>query len=151
MNKTIPLLLCIAALFSGCVTTPEVVVYNGRTLPTVSLLSIECDEPYELTQDCGSLMGAKRKVQLGDQIVHVAGSADGTVILMMGEKRLRFDNENMTAAGAALEALIADNGLTLLETTAGAAVADGEAAIGALFFVTDGDAYSLLKPLTIED
>jgi len=49
----------------------------------ISTLSVSCDNPYRLTEDCSKMMGAKRKIKMGDHKAKIAGTADGKIILVM--------------------------------------------------------------------
>jgi hypothetical protein len=130
----------LAGLFSGCASAPATFSYNGEQVPAMNLTAITCSNPYELSQDCSSFSGAKRKVQIGGLEVKVAGSAAGDVVLLMASG-LTFKPEELRAAGVALEKMAADRGIQVLERKAGG----NGSALAALMIVFDGDVYSLLQ------
>lgn len=68
-------------LATGCVSTPLVEDAAGEE--DVSTVSVTCEKPYKLTQDCSSWSGAKMVVAVDDHELRVAASADGDVILVM--------------------------------------------------------------------
>lgn len=132
-------------LFSGCASTPKFVSYNGEQVPAVSVLSITCSKPYELSQDCSSLSGGKLRVNLGGYELKAAGSENGDVVLLMATG-LTFKSDELRIAGSELEQLASDAGFNVLERKVGA---HGDA-IGALLIVFDGDVYSLLKDRAVQ-
>lgn len=52
-------------------------------------LTITCNSPYELDQDCSFFRGSKRIIEIDGHKVRIAGSKDGKVVLMMDYKYVR--------------------------------------------------------------
>ena len=127
-------------------SVPNTVTYNGTEIPAVSPSS-DCDEPYALDQDCSGASGAKRKIQFQDHMVRIAGSSDGSVVLIMANKLFGFDTMRLTIATTAIESFLIEKGLNIIERQAIAA--NGE--IFGFYLVFDSDAYSILKEYTIDD
>jgi hypothetical protein len=74
-----------SCLLSGCVTsgmTSSVVEAAAGEKP-ISTGGLSCTDPYLLEQDCSNFWGATRKVMVGNRRVAVAGSQDGTIVLLM--------------------------------------------------------------------
>jgi hypothetical protein len=74
-----------SCLLSGCITA-------GMSSPVVEAAAGEepifadgltCTKPYLLEQDCSDWVRATRKVVVGNRHVAVAGSKDGTIVLVM--------------------------------------------------------------------
>lgn len=57
--------------------------FDGSPVSTISGVSLGCKAPYALTRDCSGWSGATRKVPALSPDFRVAGSADGTVVLVM--------------------------------------------------------------------
>lgn len=49
----------------------------------IKTISMKCNKPYDLTQDCNNWAGASRKIVINDFDIKVAGSEDGKVVLVM--------------------------------------------------------------------
>jgi hypothetical protein len=71
-----------SCLLSGCVATTSVVGSAAGEKP-ITLSGLSCTNPYLLEQDCSNFSGATRKVMVGNRRVAVAGSKDGTIVLLM--------------------------------------------------------------------
>jgi hypothetical protein len=74
-------LIFAACLLSGCVTTSVVQEAAGET--PIRSGRVSCTYPYLLEQDCSEVRGATRRVMLGNRPVAVAGSKDGTIVLVV--------------------------------------------------------------------
>jgi PBP1b-binding outer membrane lipoprotein LpoB len=144
--KTIYYLTAIsmALLLSGCVSTPPSVTYNGEQIPTVGFLSLSCSKPYDLSQDCSSISGAKRKILFDNHEVRIAGTEDGTTILIMAKGAIKLETMKLTIATSAIEDYLVEQGFTVLGREAVA----GNGEIAGYFLIFDGDAYSLLREFT---
>ena len=70
-------------LLAGCSSVPPPVHAEARGTPTLATLMVSCATPHRLEQDCDSLKGATRKMELGGTKIRVAGSSDGRVTLIM--------------------------------------------------------------------
>lgn len=82
MNKLVT--TCIAAALSGCASTHTVQDANDKE--TINTISMTCNSPYALKQDCSIWSGATRSVKINGFEVNVAASEDGKVILVMDSK-----------------------------------------------------------------
>ena len=65
----------------GCASSK--IAEGAREEDKVSTLKVSCSKPYELTQDCSVLSGAKRKIWIQGHKIKIAGSADGKIVLVM--------------------------------------------------------------------
>ena len=92
------------------------------------------------------MSGAKRLINFDGKLVKIAGSADGTTVLVMNDKSTSFNTVKLKRVGFAIEQLLANEGATLLELKASAANKD----LVAPLFVYDKDVYSTLKTYTVE-
>lgn len=138
--------IALMACLGGCVSVPPSVSYNGKEIPAVNPVTFGCNEPYALEQDCSGISGATRRITFEGHPVKIAGSADGTVVLIMGPKALGVETMKLTIATSAIESFLIAQGLTVVEQVAGAA--NDEVFFYILVF--DGNAYDLLKPFTDE-
>lgn len=145
-NLVLISIITVGVLFAGCVSVPPTYSYNGEDIPTVSPMGVNCNKPYELDQDCSGMTGAKRKIKYLNHEVKIAGSQDGTVVMIMGMKALKLDTMKLTLATSALEGYLVEQGFTVIERKA--AVGNGE--VMTFFLVFDGDAYGKLKAFTVE-
>lgn len=145
--KILSLILIVSLSLVGCMSVPTSVDYNGKQVPAVSPASAGCNKPYQLDQDCSGLSGAKRKIDFEGHTVKIAGSQDGSVILIMANKSFGFETMKLTVATSAIESFLIGKGFNVVETTAMAA--NGE--VAGYYFVFDGDVYSVMKEFTIED
>jgi hypothetical protein len=139
-------IIAISIFFSGCVSTPPSVSYNGEQIPTVGMLSVSCKKPYELSQDCSGISGAKRDIVFENHEVRIAGSEDGTIILIMGKGAIKLETMKLTVATSAIEQYLIDEGFTILERKAIA----GNDEVAGYYLVFDGDAYSRLKQFSLD-
>lgn len=67
-------------LAAGC-ARPKSFEYANAQYATVNALTINCDEPYPMTRDCGVLDGG-RVILLGEDLCSVAASEDGAIIML---------------------------------------------------------------------
>jgi hypothetical protein len=74
-----------SCLLYGCVTAgmSSSVVEAAAGEKPISTGGLSCKDPYLLEQDCSNFLGATRKVMVGNRRVAVAGSKDGTIVLLM--------------------------------------------------------------------
>src|SRR3989338_6748959 len=71
----------ILLILSGCAGRYVVPEAQGKKF--INSATVSCKKPYVLTQDCSSMWGAKRVLNINNNKVKVAASADGKVILVM--------------------------------------------------------------------
>ncbi|MGB0458836.1 MAG: hypothetical protein ACPGGM_02340 [Porticoccaceae bacterium] len=65
----------------GCVHTAVVTDAEGNKI--INSITMSCKKPYVFTQDCSAWSGATRKITIDNFDVVVAGSEDGSTILVM--------------------------------------------------------------------
>lgn len=136
-NTVIPAIALL--MLAACGSMPPVVP-DAEGMQAVSAIAMGCNKPYKLTQDCSGLSGAKRKIDLSGVEFKIAGSEDGTTVLIMNSKRANVAYE--VSKKALLEAGVA---VTKVEPVASGALLAG-------YIVTaDADAYQLLSEHTVED
>jgi hypothetical protein len=70
-----------SCLLCGCVTTN--VVQEAAAEKPIRAGGVSCTDPYLLEQDCSEVRGATRRVMVGNRPVAVAGSKDGTIVLVV--------------------------------------------------------------------
>lgn len=66
---------------AGCASTT--VVTDAENNQSINTATMTCKKPYILTQDCSIWSGAARKLSIDGFPVKVAGSEDGSIILVM--------------------------------------------------------------------
>ncbi len=71
-----------ASLLTGCVSTPPKIVSDAEGVPFVDAIAMTCHEPYELTQDCGPVIGPAAKLKIDGVDMKIAGSEDGKLIVL---------------------------------------------------------------------
>jgi hypothetical protein len=78
-------LVIVSCLLFGCITagTSSTVVESAAVEKPIHSGALTCKDPYLLEQDCSNTWGATRKVMVGNRRVAVAGSKDGTIVLLM--------------------------------------------------------------------
>jgi len=145
-------LLAIASLglLGGCGTVTAVVP-DADGVEHVSAIGLGCKKPYALTQDCSGFSGGTRLVDLGDFQCKIAGSEDGTIVLMMGAKPNSdaWSGKSTEKANVAYELakkLLLDNGIAVLKVEP---VSSGSLLAGYLI-TAEGNAYELLSKYTVE-
>ncbi len=144
--RTLVLLAATTLITSGCITVPATVLYNNSEIPAVSPTGNRCKQPYLLTQDCSIFSYATRIIEIEGKKGRIAGSADGSVLLIMLKDELKLDTFELNHLSHLIEDFLTTKGLNITEMQAMAA--NGETS--GYFFVFDGDAYSPLKTLTVE-
>lgn len=78
------LTIVFAAMLVGCAEMPS--VQEANDADAINTVSMSCNSPYPLEQDCSIWSGATRNISPGGFEVKVAASADGKVILVMDSK-----------------------------------------------------------------
>jgi hypothetical protein len=144
--RTLILLAATTMITSGCITVPATVLYNNSEIPAVGPTGNRCKQPYLLTQDCSIFSYATRMIEIEGERGRIAGSTDGSVLLVMLEDELKLDTFELNHLSHLIEDFLTTKGLSINEMQAMAG--NGETA--GYFFVFNGDAYSLLKSLTVE-
>ena len=77
-------IISIAVVLAGCAATPS--VQDANEAETINSVSMTCNSPYVLKQDCSIWSGATRDVIIDGFEVKVGASEDGKVILVMDSK-----------------------------------------------------------------
>lgn len=140
--RWIPLVL-IASLLAGCVSVPPSYQFGLTDIRTVGVLSVSCKKPFALSQDCSGLMGPTRRIAFEGTEIKIAGSADGTAVLMMAGS-IGFKSHELSVTALKIDAFLTDAGLKRVDAVAGVVNND----LGALALLYDGDAYTLLTAFT---
>ncbi len=135
---------------AGCGTVTATVP-DAEGVEHVSAIGMGCSKPYELTQDCSGFSGATRLVEVGDFQFKVAGSEDGSIVLMMGAKPNSdaWSGKSTEKANVAYEItkkFLMDNGIAVSKVEP---VSSGSLLAGYII-TTDGNAYELLSKNTVE-
>ena len=155
-NETVPTCLrryvvVSAVLVLTACGTVTAIVPDAEGVGHISAIGMGCNRPYTLTQDCSGFSGATRLVEIADFRFKIAGSDDGTVVLMMGAKPNTdaWKGKSTETANMAYEVTkkyLLDNGVTI---TVAEPVSSGSLLAGYVI-TTDGDAYQLLKDKSVE-
>lgn len=137
-------------LLGGCGTVTSVVP-DAEGVAHVSGLSMSCKKPYVLTQSCSGFSGANLLIEVSDFRYKIAGSEDGSIVLMMGAKPNSdaLSGRSTESANIAYEVtrkLLLDNkiSVSLVEP-----VTSGSYLAGYLITAT-GDAYGVLKEFAVK-
>lgn len=144
--------LAASALFllSGCGTVTAIVP-DAEGKEHISAIGMGCNKPYQLTQDCSGFSGATRLVEVADFRYKIAGSEDGTIVLMMGAKPNSdaWKGKSAETANIAYELtkkFLLDNDIRI---TSAEPVSSGSMLAGYVI-TTDGDAYEVLRQQSVE-
>ena len=145
------LLLCLMAFASGCGTVTATVP-DAEGVEHVSAIGMGCKKPYALTQDCSGFSGATRLVEISEFRYKIAGTEDGTVVLMMGAKPMSdaWSGKSSEVANVAYEVTkkyLVESGLTISQVEP---VSSGSLLAGYII-TADGDAYTALSKHTVAD
>jgi len=144
--------IAVTSLLSGCVAQ---VVPEAQGFDRHSTTLAGCSKPYRLTQDCNLWEGSGRNILIDGVPSRIAGSADGTVILIrqsasefwksaivdglklgFGDSAHKQVNRSFYAAKEVLNT----NGITILRVEALAEFGE----TNGYFIILDGDGYSVL-------
>ena len=77
-----------AALLTGCVSTPPVLVPDSLNNKSISAVGMSCSSPYKLEKDCSSLSGPTKKIAISGVKMKVSATSDGKSIVMFGNSSL---------------------------------------------------------------
>lgn len=145
---------CVAVLalltLAACGTVTAIVP-DAEGTEHISAIGMGCNKPHTLTQDCSGFSGATRLIEIADFRFKIAGSEDGTVVLMMGAKPTSdaWKGKSTETANVAYELtkkFLLDNKIAITTTEP---VSSGSMLAGYVI-TTDGDAYQLLKERSVE-
>ena len=142
----LPLSMLVAC---GTVTS---IVPDAEGVEHVSAIGMGCKKPYQLTQDCSAWSGATRLVEISEFQFKIAGTEDGSVVLMMGANQVSdaWSGKSSETANVAYELTkkhLVQNGVKITQAEP---VVSGSALSGYII-TTDGNAYQLLSQMTVED
>ena len=137
-------------LSSACGTVTAIVP-DAEGVEHISAIGMGCNKPYELTQDCSGFSGSTRLVELSEFRFKIAGSEDGSIVLMMGAKPTSdaWSGKSTETANVAYELAkkhLLENGITINKVEP---VSSG-ALLAGYVITTDGDAFGTLSRLTVE-
>lgn len=140
-----------ALLLAACGTVTAIVP-DAEGVDHISAIGMGCNKPYVLTQDCSGFSGATRLIEVADFQFKIAGSEDGSVVLMMGAKPTSdaWSGKSSETANIAYEVTkkaLAENGITV---TKAEPVSSGSMLAGYVISTT-GDAYKVLREMTVEE
>lgn len=143
------MILCL--FFLNACGTATAIVPDAEGVEHVSAVGMGCNKPYKLTKDCSGFSGATRLVEISDFRFKIAGSEDGSIVLMMGAKQLSdaWAGRSSEAGNIAYELTkkhLLENGIAIKLAEP---VSSGSMLAGYLI-TTDGDAYAILSQMTVE-
>ncbi|UTW44148.1 hypothetical protein KFE80_06945 [bacterium SCSIO 12696] len=148
-DKKISLLIFsfLCLIFCGC-TSPNY-VKDSVDQDSISALRMSCKKPYELTQDCSSFFGAKRKIRIRDVDVKISGNDGGTIVFLMSAKSKNIKGSSNLKINIAYELVkreLIKNDVTIIRVRP---VQDIGFLIGYVI-EADSNAYAILKELSID-
>ncbi|MGB5719058.1 MAG: hypothetical protein WBM34_00065 [Woeseiaceae bacterium] len=140
-----------ALLVIGACGTVTAIVPDAEGVEHISAIGMGCKKPYMLTQDCSGLSGATRLIEISDFRFKIAGSADGSIVLMMGAKPNSdaWKGKSSESANIAYELtkkVLLENGIAVMSVEP---VSSGSVLAGYVI-TTDGDAHQLLSQRSVE-
>lgn len=138
------LLIILVLVMTGCVSTPESVVYNEQTVATYSTAA-GCGTLI-LDQDCSQMSGSTRKIELEDIKLRIAGGNGGKVIFIMSMPNFSPDEVALNKGSKAVEKYLLEKGIKTIATK----VMYGAGKVFGVHYTLDGDGYSELKMLTVK-
>ncbi len=144
--------IAVFALFmlSACGTVTAI-VSDAEGVEHISAIGMGCNKPYTLTKDCSGFSGATRLIEISDFRFKIAGSEDGTIVLMMGAKPTSdaWKGKSSETANIAYELtkkFLLDSKIAV---TSVEPVSSGSMLAGYVI-TTDGDAYEVLRQNSVE-
>lgn len=147
-----PGLVAIAILLGayGCGTVTAIVP-DAEGVEHLSAIGLGCKKPYEFVQDCSGFSGATRLIEVGEFRYKIAGSKDGSIVLMMGAtpNSDAWSGKNTEKANISYELskkLLLDNEIRISKAEP---VSSG-ALLAGYVITTDGNAYEVLSKYTVE-
>jgi hypothetical protein len=126
--------------------TPQAEGGSAESSEIISAVTMTCDKPYQLGQDC-SKKRPNRIIRIGDQQMKIAGSDDGKVVLIMHMQERFIDDASALACFELVKnELLAKGGITVLKSVN----VMWARKIRGFFLELDGDGYSFLKNYSVE-
>ena len=138
-------------LLGGCGTVTAIVP-DAEGVEHVSAIGMGCNKPYKFTQECSGFSGATRLVEVSEFQYKIAGSEDGSIVLMMGAKQMSdaWTGKSTETANVAYEVTkkyLSDNGIRIDKVEP---VSSGNLLAGYII-TTDGNAYEALSQQSVGD
>lgn len=148
LRRMVPVLFVLS--LGGCGTVTAIVP-DAEGVEHVSAIGMGCNKPYKLTQDCSGFSGATRLVEVSEFQFKIAGSEDGSIVLMMGAKQMSdaWSGKSTETANVAYELTkkhLLENGISISHTEP---VSSGSMLAGYII-TTDGNAHEVLSRMTVE-
>lgn len=84
-KSSVALVMAAAMAASGCASEPAPRVSDAQGVESISAITMGCGKPFELTQDCSMWSGPTKKIEVGGQVIKVAGNAEGTRTVLFGQ------------------------------------------------------------------
>ncbi len=139
-------------LFLGGCGTVTAIVPDAEGVEHVSAIGMGCNKPYKFTQECSGFSGATKLVEVSEFQYKIAGSEDGTIVLMMGAKQMSdaWTGKSTETANVAYEVTkkyLSDNGIRIDKVEP---VSSGSLLAGYII-TTDGNAYEALSQQSVGD
>jgi hypothetical protein len=127
--------------------TPQAEGGSAESSEIISAITMTCDKPYQLGQDCSKKSRANRTIRIKDQEMKIAGSNDGKVVLIMNMQERFIDDASALACFELVRnELLAKGGITVLK----AVNVMRARKIRGFFLELDGDGYLFLKNYSVE-
>ena len=116
MIKNAPLLFT-AVLLVACVSNPPVLVPDSMSNASITAVGMTCSSPYELSQDCSGLSGPTKKISISGMEMKVAGTSDGTVIVMFGTSSMSPNMQEINASYELIKRELVANQIGIIKVT----------------------------------
>ena len=110
----------------------------------VTTISVTCNKPYKIEQDCSIWGGAKRTIKIKERKIRVAGSDDGMIILVMDKPFA--DDESVFACFELVREELLSKGISVVKVVK--MVTRGK--VRGCILQLDGDGYSILKSYSVD-
>jgi hypothetical protein len=139
-------LLAVLAAFviTGCVSTPDTVMFNGKSVGTYSA-SAGCST-LGLDQDCSMMSGATREIKIEGTALRVSGGNGGTTILVMSMPKFIPDQYAVRRGATQLEAFLRAKGIEIQEIK----VIYSNNTLFGVRYQLNADGYSAIKELQVD-
>jgi hypothetical protein len=138
----LPLLATLA--IAGCSSTPDTVMFNGRSVGTYGP-SAGCST-LGLDQDCSMMSGATREIEIEGTALRVSGGNRGRTILVMSMPKITPDQFAIKRGATQLEAFLRAKGIEIQETK----VIYANDILFGVRYQLSGDGYSAIKELHVD-
>ena len=142
-NHLLPLLA--AFVIAGCVSTPDTVMFNGKSVGTYSA-SAGCST-LGLDQDCSAMSGATREIRIEGTALRVSGGNGGTTILAMSMPKFTPDEYAIRRGATQLEVFLRARGIEIQETK----VIYSNNTLFGVRYQLNADGYSAIKELQVDE